>query len=803
MCKVELEKGNILMCRYRMFLFLSLIFMATLIQAQKSVSTIKGVVINRKGEPVPFATLAILNTTVGAVTNESGQFTLQVSQTGKQHIVTRCLGYQEQILSIAIKEGETSNLQVILTSGSTNLNEVVVSQKSETKKLKDLPFAVTTISVKPLQVRNLDVNGILNTTTGVKIREEGGLGSGFTFSLNGFSGNQIKFFIDGIPMDNFGSSLSLNNIPVNLISSIEVYKGVIPVELGMDALGGAVNIVTNTHTKNFFDFAYSFGSFNTHRTSLVSRYTAPKSGFQVNANVFHNYSDNNYKIMAEIPDPETGSIGEAVEVKRFNDAYKSLTAQLELGVIDKSYADKLLLGVVVSSNRKEVQTGYNMTKVGGQVYTTSERFILSLKYAKKDFITKKLNARLYATYIKGEDLVADTSSRQYDWYGHYTMKEFGTSGELTWDKTLFQFNDKSAMGTANLNYTLSPSHSFSLNSTYIYFNRQGEDPISYNAVPFSEPNTINKNINGLAYNQNLFGGKLKSSFFAKLFIMDAQMYEQAGSGSEKDLSEINNHTINSGGGVATTYFVSPNFQFKASYENTYRLPETLELFGDGLNLLANPNLTPEKSKNLNFRVAYNKRINDSRFFAEATYLYRLPENLIRVVAEGNQAWYENYDNAKINSVEGEFKYSYKNKFRFNVNGTYQNVVDNNKTTSTGGKNYLYGIRLANIPYLFGNATAGYQFSTFGNSKNKASIDWSTQFVESFYLKTPNQGSVNTKKEIPRQFSHNVSISFMFDSGKYNVSFGCTNLMNSELYDNFKLQKPGRAYSVKLRYFISK
>lgn len=48
------------------------------------------------------------------------------------------------------------------------------------------------------------------------------MGSDFDFSINGLSGSAVKFFIDGVPLDIMGSSMSLNNIPVNLSERIEV-----------------------------------------------------------------------------------------------------------------------------------------------------------------------------------------------------------------------------------------------------------------------------------------------------------------------------------------------------------------------------------------------------------------------------------------------------------------------------------------------------------------------------------------------------------------------------------------------------
>ena len=81
-------------------------------------------------------------------------------------------------------------------------------------------------------------------------------------------------------MEGMGTSFQINNIPVNLAERIEIYKGVVPVGFGGDAIGGAVNIVTNRRRRSFVDASYSYGSFNTHRSSVNAGYTA-KNGFML------------------------------------------------------------------------------------------------------------------------------------------------------------------------------------------------------------------------------------------------------------------------------------------------------------------------------------------------------------------------------------------------------------------------------------------------------------------------------------------------------------------------------------------
>ncbi len=99
-------------------------------------------------------------------------------------------------------------------------------------------YAVNVVETKELSLRNLQTNEILDRTAGLRIRQDGGLGSRINFNLNGMTGNAVRVFIDGVPASNFGRSFSLRSIPPALIERIEVYKGVVPGHLSEDSLGG-------------------------------------------------------------------------------------------------------------------------------------------------------------------------------------------------------------------------------------------------------------------------------------------------------------------------------------------------------------------------------------------------------------------------------------------------------------------------------------------------------------------------------------------------------------------------------------
>ena len=158
------------------------------------------------------------------------------------------------------------------------LQNATVTAKSREQKLREGAFAVGALNIR-LQASTLQsLTQAIDRSSGIRIREEGGVGSEFDLSINGMSGNSIRYFLDGMPLDAKGTGMTLANLPVNIIERVEIYKGVIPVSFGSDALGGAVNIVTNRSRRNYLDFSYGIGSFHTHKADFSAQYTGRKTG---------------------------------------------------------------------------------------------------------------------------------------------------------------------------------------------------------------------------------------------------------------------------------------------------------------------------------------------------------------------------------------------------------------------------------------------------------------------------------------------------------------------------------------------
>ncbi len=784
---------------------MALIFFCLTAKGQTPGSSVSGMVTDAGGAAVGSVLIHITGTNFRTETDETGHFKLP-APAGKHKLSISRVGFKAQSINISLTEGEDLIMREVTLSGAQDMNEVNISGKTEAKATKEQAFNVNVIDMKQLYNSGADLNQALTRTSGVRVREDGGLGSNFNFSLNGFSGRQVKFFLDGIPMDNFGSSLTLNNFPVNMAERIEVYKGVVPVTLGADALGGAVNIITRTNP-NYLDLSYGYGSFNTHRASLNHAYTNAKSGFTVRTNAFYNYSDNNYKVHVKPIDLVSGQRGAEREVERFHDGYESASIQLEAGVTGKKYADKLLFGLIASGNDKDIQTGVTMDQVFGGRTSTSTAIIPTLKYKKTDLFAKGLDFSLYGAYNMSRNKFIDTAKLKYNWLQQTIPTE---TGELR--RSQLKNRDNEGLVTANLGYRLQEHQTLSFNYVMTDFKRKSSDVEDPGNVTYQYPQQLNKQIMGLGWQANY--DRFTASIFSKLYLLDANSFEQVANGTGVPTYQASSTKTNDlGYGAAGAFFILPQLQAKASFEHTYRLPEAIELLGDGLYVRRNSALKPEQSNNVNLGAIYSLQLNNAhRFGIEASYIYRNAQDYIRLDQAQTQPvdrQYINVGDVVTNGIEGEIRYAWMNRFQAKVNMTYQNIIDKqefiystNLTGTTQFRNYNFGYKIPNMPYLFGNADVSYLFTNIGGNGNSLDLGYSLNFVEKYYF-TPQQLGANNTDVIPRQFAHNLMVNYVIQGGKYSVALESRNFTDNRLFDNYLLQKPGRSFFLKLRYFINR
>lgn len=269
------------------------------------------------GDNIEFATIQWkgLNAptyTNGTTTNRKGIAKLNASSNQKLMLMVSYVGYQS-ITDTITANGKRYTIKLL--PESTELADVVVVGKTRTQVLRESPEAVSVINAKELQGRSISLETVLNKTIGLKVGHTGGLGSSSRIIVHGLEGNRIQILWDGIPMSTSDGAFSLDEIPIDIIERIEVYKSIIPARFGCDGLGGAVNIVTKEFSTDYLDASYELGSYQTHKGSVFSRKNFPKSGILLGAGGYYTSAKNDYSF--RVPEREN------LLVRRDHDRFRS------------------------------------------------------------------------------------------------------------------------------------------------------------------------------------------------------------------------------------------------------------------------------------------------------------------------------------------------------------------------------------------------------------------------------------------------------------------------------------------------
>ncbi|NDV45886.1 TonB-dependent receptor [Paludibacter sp. 221] len=776
-------------------------------------NSITGTVKSSSGEPLDYVSVYIKGTHYACFSDEKGRFTLDVPR-GKQELVFSLLGFRNKSVEINVaKKGESQTVNVVLEESSQELSEVEVRGKSAVRKVNESAFNAVAIDVKALHNTTGGLSDALAKAPGIKLRESGGVGSDMKLSLDGFSGRHVKIFIDGVPQEGAGASFGINNIPVNFAERIEIYRGVVPVEFGSDALGGVINIVTiakGNRRRTFADVSYSYGSFNTHKSHINVGHTA-KNGFTVELNAFQNYSDNSYYVYTSVKEfTEHGDYIDTDKIekaKRFHDTYHNEAVIAKVGVVGKKYADRLLLSVNLSQSDKEIQNGVEQTIVFGQKRRKSDSFMPSLEYRKRNLFVKGLDMNLTANYNRNQTHNLDTATYLYNWRGESKYNN-GKLGEQSYQNA--RSNNDNWNGTLNVRYRIGDQHTLSLNHVLTAFTRKTLGNSETQSASSAMDKVSQKNITGLSYHFN-YDRKWNISLFGKYYnqFSEGPRNESAESGSYNYV-QFSETADAWGYGAAGTYFFLKNFQTKISYEKALRLPTTDELFGDEDLELGSMNLKPERSDNFNASLSYNADLKKHAIYVEGGFLYRDTKDYIRRVTNKFSgglfyASHENHGRVKTIGLNAELRYTYSNLFSVGGNLTSQNIRDYEKYVTGGSlqQSSTYKVRIPNMPYFFFNTDAAVYFHNLFGKGNTLTLTYANFFVNEFPLYWENHGNSTTKMRVPNQFSHDISLAYSIKNGRYNLSFECRNFTNERLYDNFNLQKAGRAFYGKFRYYLSK
>lgn len=765
-------------------------------QAAKPFYTLSGRISDRLSEPVSFATLTFNDKKYITTVDVDGRYEIKLEK-GVYFGIVSAVSYRT--VDFKIELAKDTVFDIVMEEDAVQLQSVNVYGKTVGKQLEEGAFSVNAVEIAPNLNKMVTLNDLIDRTSGVKVRREGGAGSDFDLTINGMSGNSIRYFIDGVPLETKGTGLTLDNVPLNTVERVELYKGVVPSYLGADALGGAVNIVTRKKRQNYLDASYGIGSFHTYLGDITGQYYIPGTPVVIQPTFSVNYSKNDYKMKNVEVWSEEQDRYIFTNKQRFHDDYFSLLGQVEVGVNDVKWAHKFFVGFSYNKLDKDIQTGAMQNKVYGEASRHSHSYNISARYNKR---WEQVSTRLTLSHTWDHSETVDTACRKYSWDGTWMPSSGNEMNNRA--RTIRVYKRPLTVLNTGVDYELNEHNTFAFN---YMLNRRGNnryDEIDKNFEPSND--VVTKHILSLTYSQSFFNKKWQTSYFVKDYI-NALSIKQSDdiviTGSDKiDRNNVKNYR---GAGVGSRYSVCEPLSVKGSYEHSVRLPLSRELLGNGTTVYPNLALSPEASNNYNlgiFGIYYFDSLNQLSY--EANGFIRHVQNYIRATVSEREGMmqYVNEPAIDIKGFDVEVSYVWNNSFQFTANASWSDARDLKRYKTDGNLSATYKNRVPNRPWFFGNIDASYTFRDLIMKTDRLGIVAEYQYIHWYYLNWEAFGAASSKARIPTQNITNVSLSYCWHNDRYNVSLECNNIFDRLAYDNYMLQKPGRSFGAKFRIFIN-
>lgn len=240
---------------------------------------------------------------------------------------------------------------------------------------KPPPKASTTgfVEVLPVDSAGLPTarpSELLEQVPGVQVQRLGTAGRFSTLSIRGASAGQVEIFLDGLPLFHPAEGVvNLEDLPLDAIDRVEVYRGTSPLAFGADAVGGVVNLVSRSSPEALrLRARLAVGTFGERRISAGLGGSQAGWQYQVLGGVqqsrgnYPYYSDNGTDYTADDDSVQTLTNNDSLRASALGRLERDLSPQLHLkvqGTLQQQSMGVLGLGqgVQTSAARYDAQQG--------------------------------------------------------------------------------------------------------------------------------------------------------------------------------------------------------------------------------------------------------------------------------------------------------------------------------------------------------------------------------------------------------------------------------------------------------------
>ncbi len=255
---------------------------------------ILGRVLDKNDNPVAGASVYLLNTGYGAVTDNNGSFSMNKLRAGKYMLQVSAVGYTTINEEIDVTSTGINNLLFTIDEADTRLDAVVVTAQKREEQLQKVPLSITALSSKDVKEYRLwnakDITAIVPNLYSSNSGDERNVTSIRGIGTTSYD-PAIATYVDGVnqfTLDTYSSQLAD-------IERIEVLRGPQGTLYGRNAMGGVINIITRQPSDKPSAFAEaSLGNYGLQRYEMGFRTPVVKNKLYLGASAMYSSRDGYY-----------------------------------------------------------------------------------------------------------------------------------------------------------------------------------------------------------------------------------------------------------------------------------------------------------------------------------------------------------------------------------------------------------------------------------------------------------------------------------------------------------------------------
>ena len=560
---------------------------------------------------------------------------------------------------------------------------------------------------------------LLQRQPGIEISNNGGQGKVSTLFLRGASSTHSVILLDGIRIDSATAGLTaIENIPLSQIEKIEIVRGPASSLYGQDAIGGVIQIFTKKGLNGFKPYiSFGYGKYNTSIAQGGIRGGDDTTSYAINLS-----SQNSTGFSAFEPNTNPAATANIFNLDKDGYRNKSVSASLSHKINEKL---DINFQYFLSQGKNKYDNRYANWDPSIDWKNTQDQESLSgtVNSQLTNYWKSSLRVGLgIDDYVEKQRYISG-ATREVD-NVYKTIQN-----QITWQNDLIL-----PLGSLVLLYDKLDQKINVTDTSYSKKDRQNDAYM------------IGYNLNQANHN---FQTNVRKDFNS--------VYRDATTGN-----------------IGYSYAIDSNWSIASSFGTAFRSPTFNYLYA-GSN--ANPDLQPEKSKNIEAQLKYQS---DAEFFSFVTFKNKITDFIISNGTTGYRPY--NINTAEIYGATVSSSH-FINHFQVKSSFTVQSPMNESADKYLPRRSNFFGT--VGLNYFIQNWNLGFEATGSGNRYNDAE----NLFNIPGYIKT----NLFADYQITKNLAMNARVDNVLGKN-YTYAYE-----GNPTTDGFRYQTPSQSFFISLRY----